>query len=164
MSTSKPSTQSATERRSADARVHEIVASFAPDHQRLVSAVRRSLRKRLPTAYEVVYEYADCTVISVSPDERGYEGVFAIRASADGVKLYFNRGKGLKDPEKLLQGSAKLVRWIPVEGASTLARPAVVRLIDEAIARNSVPFALSGPGPIVIRSKAAKPPPKRRAS
>ncbi len=101
-------------------------------------------------------EYADCTVISVSPDERGYAGVFAIRASADGVKLYFNHGKGLKDPEKLLRGTAKLVRWIPVEGASTLARPAVVRLIDEALARNSVPFASTGRGPVVIKSELGK--------
>ena len=67
--------------------------------------MRRWLRKRLPTAHEVVYEYRDCFVISYSPNERGYEGVLAIRASADGVRLYFNHGKGLPDPEKLLQGS-----------------------------------------------------------
>ena len=60
---------------------------------------------------------------------------------ADGVRLYFNRGKGLPDPEKLLQGSGGQTRWIHVEGASTLARPAVASLIDEAIARNRVPFA-----------------------
>ena len=103
--------------------------------------MRRSLRKRLPTAHEVVYEYRDCFVISYSPNERGYEGVLAIRGSADGVRLYFNRGKGLPDPEKLLQGSGGQTRWIHVEGASTLARPAVASLIDEAIARNGVPFA-----------------------
>jgi hypothetical protein len=51
----------------------------------------------------VVYEYRDRLVISCSPNERGYEGVFAIRASAEGAKLYFNRGKGLPDPERLLR-------------------------------------------------------------
>jgi hypothetical protein len=61
----------------------------------------------------------------------------------------------LPDPEKLLQGSAN-ARWILVEGASTLARPAVARLIDEAIARNRVPFARTGRGPVVIRSTSAK--------
>ena len=118
--------------------------------------MRRGLRKRLPTAHEVVYEYRDCFVISYSPNERGYEGVLAIRASADGVRLYFNRGKGLPDPGKLLQGAGKKARWIHLEGASTLARPAVARLIDEAIARNRVPFARTGRGPVVIRSTAAK--------
>ena len=135
------STQSAVARRSAEAQVRAGIAKFAPAHLRLVGAMRRWLRKRLPTAHEVVYEYRDCFVISYSPSERGYEGVLAIRGSADGVRLYFNRGKGLPDPEKLLQGSGGQTRWIHVEGASTLARPAVASLIDEAIARNRVPFA-----------------------
>ena len=124
--------------------------------------MRRWLRKLLPTAYEVVYEYHDFFVISYSPNERGYEGVLAIRASADGVRLYFNRGKGLPDPEKLLRGSGKQTRSIHMEGASTLARPAVARLIDEAIARNRVPFARTGRGPVVIRSVSAKQRRRRR--
>ena len=162
MSTSKPSTQSAAERRSAEAQLRGLVAKYAAEHQRLAGATRRWLQKRLPTAHEVVYEYRDCYVISYSPDDRGYAGVFAIRASADGVKLYFNRGKGLPDPEKLLKGSGTQTRWIAVEGASTLARPAVVRLIEEAIARNGVPFARTGRGPVEIRAVAAKKRPRRR--
>ena len=153
------STQSAVARRSAEAQLRTLIAKFAPAHLRLIGAMRRWLRKRLPTAHEVVYEYRDCFVISYSPSERGYEGVLAIRGSADGVRLYFNRGKGLPDPEKLLQGSGGQTRWIHVEGASTLARPEVARLIDEAIARNRVPFALAGRGSVVIRSTSAK---KRR--
>ena len=155
MSTSQPSTQFAAERRSAEAELRRLVARFAPAHQRLLGALRRSLRKRLPTAHEVVYEYRDCFVISYSPSERGYEGVLAIRASASGVRLYFNRGKELPDPEKLLKGSGQ-TRWIQMEGASTVARPAVARLIDEAIARNRVPFADTGRGPVVIRSTSAE--------
>lgn len=155
MSTSQPSTQSAAERRSAEAELHTLIAKFAPAHERLIGAMQRSLRKRLPAAHQVVYEYRDCFVISYSPSEHGYQGVLAIRASADGVKLYFNQGQGLPDPEKLLQGSAN-ARWILLEGASTIARPAVARLIDEAIARNLVPFASAGRGPMVIRETSAK--------
>jgi hypothetical protein len=125
--------------------------------------MRRSLRNRLPTAHEVVYEYADSVVISYSPDERGYEGVLALRVSAKGVDLYFNRGKELPDPDKLLLGTGKLVRFIHMEGASTLKRPTVARLIDEAIARNRVPFAPTGVGPVVIRSTLAKKRPRRPA-
>lgn len=156
------STQSAEARRSAETALRGLVARFAPAHQRLLGAVRRWLRKRLPAAHEVVYEYKDCFVISFSPNERGYEGVFAIRASADGVKLYFNRGKGLPDPRKLLQGSGNQTRWIHVKGASTLVRPEVACLIDEAMARNRVPFADTGRGPVVIRSASAKESRRRR--
>src|SRR5579871_800197 len=80
---------SAVARRSAEAQLRTLIARFAPAQLRLVGAMRRSLRKRLPTAHEVVYEYQNlrAVVISFSPNERGYEGVLAIRASADGVRL-----------------------------------------------------------------------------
>jgi hypothetical protein len=149
-------TQSALERRSAEAQLRGLITKFASAHQRLIGATRRRLLKRLPTAHEVVYEYRDSFVISYSPNEHGYEGVLAIRADANGVRLYLNQGKGLPDPEKLLQGSGTLVRWIHLEAVSTLAQPAVVSLVEEAIARNRVPFAGTGRGPVVIRSTAAK--------
>ena len=152
------SPQTATARRSAEAQLRALIAKFAPAHLRLIGAMRRCLRNRLPTAHELVYEYRDWFVISFSPNEHGYEGVLAIRASADGVKLYFNRGKELPDPAKLLQGSGKQTRSIDVEGTSTLARPAVVSLFDEAIARNPVPFAPAGRGSVVIRSASVKQP------
>ena len=158
MSGSQLNTQSAAARRSAEAELRRLIAEFAPAHQRLIGAMRRWLRKRLPTAHELVYEYHDFFVISYSPSERGYEGVLAIRASANGVRLYLNRGKELPDPAKMLQGAGQQTRWIHLEGASTLARPAVARLIDEAIARNRVPFARTGRGPVVIRSVSAKHP------
>ena len=161
MSTSQLSTQSAVARRSAEAQLRTLIAKFAPAHLRLIGAMRRSLRKRLPTAHEVVYEYRDWFVISYSPNDRGYEGVLAIRGSEDGVKLYFNQGKDLPDPEKLLHGSSQ-TRFIHVESASTLARPEVASLIDEAIARNRVPFARAGRGSVVIRSASAKKRGRRR--
>jgi len=161
LSTSQPSTQSAAARRTAEAELRRLIAKFAPAHERLIGATRRWLRKRLPTAHEIVYEYRDCFVVSFSPSERGYEGVFAVRGSASAVRLYLNSGKGLPDPEKLLRG-AGTARYMELEGASTLARPEVVRLVDEAIARNRVPFAPTGRGPVVLRSESVKPRQRRR--
>lgn len=155
MGTSKLSTQPPAERRAAEAEAKALISKFAPTQAKLVAAMRKSLRKRLPTAHEVVYEYRSWFVISISPSEHGYEGVLGIRGDADGVRLYFNQGKILPDPEKLLKGSAQ-VRYIDVEAASTLKRPAVVTLIEEAIAHNKVPFAKTGKGPVVIRSATAK--------
>lgn len=155
MSTSESSTQTATERRAAEVGLRTLIDTFSPTRLRLINAMRRSLRKRLPTAYEVVYEYRSWFVISISPSEHGYEGVLGIRGDADGVRLYFNRGKELPAPAKLLKGSAQ-VRFIDVESASTLARPAVASLIDEAIARHRVPFIRAGRGSVVLRSAVTK--------
>jgi hypothetical protein len=150
-------TQSAAERRAAEAELSSLVQKYAPEHQKLMAAMRTSLRKRLPTAHELAYEYENlgAIVVSFSPSEQGYEGVLAIRATADGVKLYFNQGKDLPDPEKLLKGTSQ-TRWIPVEAASTLTRPPVANLIVEAIARNKVPFPTAGRGSVVIQSTSAK--------
>jgi hypothetical protein len=155
MSTAKLSTQSAAERRAAEEALDALVARFAPGYEKIVDAARRWVSKRLPTAYEIVYEYRSWFVLSYSPSDRGYEGVLGIRGDAEGIKLYFNQGKGLPDPEKLLKGSAQ-ARWIAVENVSSLARPAVANLADEAIARNTVPFAATGRGPMVLRLKSAK--------
>lgn len=155
MSTSQLSTKPDATQRAVEAEVRALIAKFAPEQIRLVAAMRKALRERLPTAHEVVYEYRAWFVISYSPSEHGYEGVLAIRGDADGVKLYFTQGKNLPNPEKLLQGSAQ-ARFIDVDGATILARPAVADLIDEAIARNRMPFADSGRGSVIIRSASAK--------
>ena len=144
------STQSAVERRSAEAELRTLIAKFAPAHLGLIVAMRRWLRKRLPTACEVVYEYRDWFVISYSPNEHGYEGVLGIRASADGVKLFFNRCKELPDPAKLLQGSGNQCRSINLEGASTLARLEVARL-TRCAADGCCRRRASGRGPLVPR-------------
>ncbi len=151
-------TQFAAERRAAEAEVRTLIDRYVPMQLRLIAAMRRLLRKRLPTAHEVVYAYHNlgAVVISYSPSEQGYDGVLGIRADAKGVKLFFGRGKELPDPEKLLQGSGGQVRSIDVEGASTLARPAVASLIEVAIARNKLPFARTGSGSVVIRSATGK--------
>lgn len=151
MSTSKESTQPSAERRTAEAQVQLLINTFSPSHEQLVAASRRVLRKRVPTSHEVVYEYRDCFVISFSPSGHGYEGVLALRASEEGVRLCFNYGKQLPDPAKLLKGSGSQVRWMSIESAATFKRPEVSRLIDQAIEQNPVPFAAAGRGSVVVR-------------
>lgn len=156
MGISRTSTQSAAERRSAETELGAMVERFAPEHARLISVARRSLRKRLPSAHELVYEYRSWFVISFSPSGRGYEGLLGIRGSAEGVRLFFNGAKELADPEKLLRGSGSQVRSIDLENASVLKRPAVVQLIEGAIALSRVPFEAEGRGAVVIQSSPAK--------
>ncbi|MES2306547.1 MAG: hypothetical protein V4558_13645 [Gemmatimonadota bacterium] len=157
MSPAVPTPQSPAERRAAEAELKALLARIAPDHQRLAAAVRKFVQKRLPTSQELVYEYADSVVLSFTPNGQGKDGVVAIRASADEIRLYLS-GKGLPDPQKLLNGAAT-TRWIVVEGASTLTQPAVTALIEAAIARNKLPYPTTGIGSVVVRATTAS---KRR--
>lgn len=139
----------------AEADLRALITRIAPAQARLVGSLRRWMRKRLPTAHEMVYEYRDAVVISYSPSGRGHEAVLSIRAAQAGVRLYFGNGKDLPDPAGLLQGKANQTRWISLERASDLAQPEIAQLIDKAIARNRIPFAPTGRGPLVIRPTAA---------
>jgi hypothetical protein len=164
-STTNAARPSAAARSSAGAQVRGLITRFAPAHQRIATALRKWLRTHLPTAHEIVYEYRSWFVISYSPSERGYQGVLAIRGDADGIKLYFNQGKGLPDPERLLQGTAN-ARWINVDSPSALKHAAVLRLVEHAIARNPVPFAPPSSerkgGAVILRSTTSSQPRRNR--
>lgn len=150
------SVRPAAEQRSAEAHLRTLLTPFSLAQRRLISATRRAFKACLPTSWELVYEYRDCIVICYSPSEHGYEGVLGIRASTEGIKLYFNRGLELADPSKLLRGSGKQARAMDLTSASILVQPAVKGLIDQAIALHHIPFAPSGTGAIIIRSATTK--------
>ena len=145
-----------------EAQLRSLIERFDPKDQRLIRAVRSAVRKRLPTANELVYDYGTSVVIGYSPTERGIESIVSTAARADGVRLYLMNGPQLPDPKKLLMGSGKQARFIQVESARRLAHPDVEALIAAAIDRASVPFRSTGRGRVVIRSVAAKRRPRRR--
>ena len=142
-----------------EAQLRSLVAKFDPKDQRLIRSVRAAIRKRLPAANELVYDYGNSLVIGYSPTEAGVESVVAITARADGMSLYFNQGKSLPDPKKLLMGSGKQTRFIRVEAASKLAHPDVEALTAAAHDLASVPLTSKARGTLVIKSTSAK---KRR--
>ncbi len=138
------------------------IEMFDPKHQRLIRAVRSAVRKRLPTANELVYDYNTFFVIGYSPTDRPTDGVVAIAARPDGVRLYLMQGPQSPDPKKLLMGSGKQTRFIRVEAASELAHPDVEALIAAAIDHAGVPLPSRERGKLVIRTVAAKRRPRRR--
>ena len=138
-----------------DAQLRSLIEKFDPNDQRLIRSVRSAVRKRLPTANELVYDYGTSLVIGYSPTEAGVESVVSTAARADGVRLYLMHGPQLPDPKKLLMGTGKQVRFIPVEAASRLKHPDVEALIAAAIDQASGPLPSKGRGTLVIKSTAA---------
>jgi hypothetical protein len=139
-----------------ESQLRSLIEKFDPKNQKLIRAVRSAVRKRFPTANELIYDYGHSLVIGYSPTEAGIESIVSTTARADGVCLYFMHGPQLPDPKKLLMGSAKLVRFIRVEAASRLKHPDVEALIAATIEKASVPLASKGSGKLVIKTSAAK--------
>ncbi|HEU5135908.1 MAG TPA: hypothetical protein VFU13_12235 [Steroidobacteraceae bacterium] len=140
----------------AEAQLKSLIEKFDPEDQRLIRSVRTALRKRFPTANELVYDYGNSLVIGYSPTENGIESIVSTSARADGVSLYFLNGPKLPDPKKLLMGSAKMVRFIPLESAGRLKHPDVEALIAATIDLAGVPFPSRGNGNVIIKTSAAK--------
>ena len=138
------------------------VGKFEPAHQRLIRSVRRALRQRFPTAYELVYDNYNFFVIGYSPTERPSDAIVSIAAGASGVGLCFIHGKKLRDPKKVLRGSGNQTRFLHLESADVLARPEVRALVTAAIAQAKTPFRESGRGQLIIRSVSAKQRPRRK--
>jgi hypothetical protein len=143
-----------------EAQLRFFIETFDPKEQRLIRAVRSAVRKRLPTANELVYDYYTFFVIGYSPTDHPLDGIVAIAARPDGVRLYLMYRKPLPDPKKLLLGAGKQTRFIRVEAASQLAHPDVEALIAAAIAQARVPLPTKAQakarGRLVIRSISAK--------
>ena len=147
---------------SAEAQLRSFIEKFEPKDQRLIRALRSAVRKRFPTANELVWDNYNFFVIGYSPTERPTDSIVSIAARANGVGLCFIHGAGLPDPKKLLVGSGKQTRFVRVESANLLAHPDVEALVAAAIDRAKTPLAARGRGRLIIRSVAAKQRPRRK--
>ena len=132
-------------------------------NQALIRSVRRSLRQRLRTANELVYDNYNFFVIGYCATERPSDCIVSIAAAANGVALSFYHGADLPDPHKLLLGSGKQNRFLRIESAATLARQEVEDLIRAAVAHARTALPTEGRGKLIIRSISAKQRPRRAA-
>jgi hypothetical protein len=142
--------------------LNSFIDKFDPKNQALIRAVRKALRKRLPTANELVYDNYNFFVIGYCPTERPSDCIVSLAAAANGVGLAFYRGATLPDPHHLLLGSGVQNRFIRLESAKTLARPEVEALIAAAVVHNKAPLPASGRSKLIIRSISAKQNPRRK--
>jgi hypothetical protein len=136
------------------------IAKFDAANAKLIRAARAAMRKRLPTAYEMVYDNYNFLVFGFGPTERPSDAILSLAAGANGLGLCFIQGAKLRDPDGILQGSGNQTRFLRVPTVATLREPAVERLIAAAIVAGK-PFPKAGRGSTVVRSVSAKQRPRR---
>lgn len=149
--------------REAETQLKGFVDKFEPKHRSLIRAIRKAMRARFPTAYELAYDNFNFFVIGYSPTERPSDAIVSIVGGASGIGVCFIRGATLPDPKNLLLGSGKQTRFIRMESADVLARPEVESLFSAAISQAKTPLRASGRGTLIIRSVSAKQRPRRKS-
>ena len=138
------------------------LAKFEPAMAKRIRAARALMRKRYPTAIEMVYDNYNVFVIGYGPSERASEAVFSIAADANGIGLAFLYGAKVADPKKLLQGGGTQTRFLRVPDLKLLESPDVKKLMATAVAQMKVPFPKTEKGRLVIKSISAKQRPRRK--
>jgi hypothetical protein len=135
-------------------------AKYEPAVAKLGKALRARVRDRLPGLSEIVYVYENQSslVIAYSPTENGYEGVCSIALYPDGVKLFFTHGPLLSkaDPNKLLQGSGKMVRYVLMSAAADFDRPEIEALMAATLKLAKVRPDPSAKGSMIIKAEEQK--------
>ena len=130
--------------KTAEQQLSSFIEKFEPAHQALIRSVRKSLRKRFPTAHELVYDNYNFFVIGYSPTERASDSLISIAAAANGVGLCFIRGAALADPDKLLSGSGKQTRFLRLPSADVLTQTGVDTLLSAATEQAKTKMRSSG--------------------
>ena len=128
------------------------IRRFDPALRKLVRDARARLRRRLPTAIELVYDNYSALAIGFASSERKSDTIVALAVYARGVNLYFMYGAALADPHHLLLGGGNQGRFVRLESAATLDRREIDGLLAAAIEEGETPPPRSGRGRIVIKS------------
>jgi hypothetical protein len=144
--------------------VARFVAKFDPAIAKLVRSARTALRKRFPTAIELVYDNYNALAIGFGSTERTSDCIVSLAVFATGVNLYFIYGRSLPDPHQLLQGGGNQGGFIRLENLAVLDRPAVTALLRAAVRNAETPLPKAGRGYTVIKSVSAKQRPRRPRS
>lgn len=144
--------------------LESFIAKYDPAVATLARETRAALRKRLPTAIELVYDNFQFLAIGFCATERTSDCLMSLAVSTKGVALSFYHGADLPDPDGILLGSGKQNRFVRLESAATLKRRDVEAVIRAAIALADPPLPASGRGHTVIKSISAKQRPRRTSA
>lgn len=137
------------------------IAKYDPKVATLARTYRAAMRKKLPTANELVYDNYQFLAIGYSSTERASDSLLSLAVSPKGVALCFYYGAALPDPQKIMYGGGNQVRFVRLENAKTLDAPAVMALIRAADMHGRTPLPRTGKGRLIIKAISAKQRPRR---
>jgi len=153
-----------TEATSPAEQLASFLDKFTAEINSLTVAILKKMRKRYPTALELVYDNYNALAIGFSPTERTSDAIFSIAVYPQWVSLFFlQANRGVPDPEKRLQGSGNVVKYIRLPQPAALDDPAVKALMLDAEAHAKVPFNSQGAHKLIIKSVSARQRPRRPA-
>ncbi|MFO0864480.1 MAG: DUF1801 domain-containing protein [Gemmataceae bacterium] len=114
-----------------DADISEFIAGLPPDMRRLVSALRKLVRRTAPEAEESMV-WGSLSYHRPNVGGRVKGSLCLIVAKKGEVRLDFIHGVRLADPASLLRGRQTSKRYVLIENRAMIDLPEVADLIRQA--------------------------------
>jgi hypothetical protein len=141
------------------------LSKYSPEVAAEARGALARLRRQVPGAVELVYDNYNALVVGFGPSERASEAVVSLAIFPRWVTLCFiQHGPDIPDPLGLLKGSGNVVRHTRLTTAKDLERPAIRRLIAEALARGDVAIDRHRKRRVIVKSVSARQRPRRAAA
>jgi hypothetical protein len=110
----------------------QLLGKYPAPVRDLALAARKLVIERLPAAQEIV-DPSD-GVVGYGYGAGYNDLICTLILSKSGVKLGIVRGAELPDPDRLLEGSGKVHRYVQLDAPSDLREPGLMRLLEAAMA------------------------------
>jgi len=155
---------SAADARAPAKQLAGFLGKFEPKVAALAEGALLKLHRRLPGAFELVYDNYNALAIAFCPTDVSSAAVFSIAVYPRWVSLFFAQGARLRDPTSILRGSGNQMRHIVLGSSIDIRRPDVEALISQALKLGRVAMDERGPRRLIVKSISAKQRPRRPAS
>ena len=114
-----------------------MIAKYSPAVARAARAILRKARKLAPGAVELVYDNYNALVIAFAGGEKMSDIAFSIALYPRWVNL-FVFARGIPDPQKVLEGSGKMVRRVTLDPPTRIDEPAVRAIVRHVVAKSAI--------------------------
>lgn len=114
---------------------NKTIDEFLSAYDEKVFTLALHLRKLLLSSFPGINEQLDlpAKLIGYCYGQKYSELICVIIPSKNGLKLGFNRGIRLPDPDKLLEGTGKISRYVVIRSEEQIYSPAIKKLLTEAL-------------------------------
>jgi hypothetical protein len=116
---------------SSENEIQKLLSSYSDEVKTNVAILRKKIKALLPNIIEQLDLPAK--MIGYCYGQKYTDLICVIIPSKKGLKLGFNRGSSLPDPEKLLQGNGKISRYVQICSEQQIESPAIKILIESAL-------------------------------
>lgn len=109
----------------------QFLSQYDPNIAGMAMKLREVLHANLPEIIEQVDLPAK--MIGYCYGQKYVDLICALFPSKKGIKISFNRGAKLPDPENLLEGTGKISRYVVITTEGQIHSPALKTLLSEAL-------------------------------